>query len=44
MKVGPGAVLRDCIIGSRAVIGPNAELGFTAVVESGGVVPGDARL
>ncbi|MGH7384036.1 MAG: NDP-sugar synthase, partial [Candidatus Rokuibacteriota bacterium] len=44
VKVGPGAVLRDCIIGSRAVIGPNAELGFTAVVESGGVVPGDARL
>ncbi|MGH7301463.1 MAG: sugar phosphate nucleotidyltransferase [Candidatus Rokuibacteriota bacterium] len=44
VKVGPGAVLRDCIIGSRAVIGPNAELGFTAVVESDTVVPGDARL
>lgn len=44
VNVGPGAILRDCIIGSGASIGAKAQLGFTAVVESGTVVPADARL
>jgi mannose-1-phosphate guanylyltransferase len=44
IKVGPGAILRDCIIGSGASIGAKAQLGFTAIVESGTVVPADARL
>lgn len=44
VNVGPGAILRDCIIGSGARIGAKAQLGFTAIVESGTVVPADARL
>jgi len=41
--VGPGAVLRDCIVGAGARIGANAELGFTAVVEADTVVPPGTR-
>ena len=44
VHVGPGAVLRDCIVGSHVTIGANAQLGFTAVVESHTVVPPDGRL
>jgi len=42
--VGPGAVLRDCIVGSGTRIGANARLGFTAVLESNTVVPPNARM
>jgi len=42
--VGPGAVLRDCIVGSGTRIGANAQLGFTAVLESNTVVPPNARM
>ena len=41
--VGPGAVLRDCIVGSGTRIGANAQLGFTAVLESNTVVPPNER-
>lgn len=41
--VGPGAVLRDCIVGAQVSIGAGAQLGFTAVVESGAAVPADSR-
>jgi NDP-sugar pyrophosphorylase family protein len=44
VNVGPGAVLRDCIIGSRVTVGPNAQLGFTAVLEANTVVPPDTRM
>jgi NDP-sugar pyrophosphorylase family protein len=43
VDVGPGAVLRDCIIGSSVRIGARAQLGFTAVVENHAVVPADSR-
>jgi len=42
--VGPRAVLRDCIVGSGTRIGANAQLGFTAVLESNTVVPPNARM
>jgi mannose-1-phosphate guanylyltransferase len=41
--VGPGAVLRDCIVGAGARIGANAQLGFTAVLEANTVVPPGSR-
>jgi NDP-sugar pyrophosphorylase family protein len=41
--VGPGAVLRDCIVGTGARIGANAQLGFTAVLEANTVVPPNTR-
>jgi mannose-1-phosphate guanylyltransferase len=44
VKVGPHAVLRDCIVGSGSTIGPSAQLGFTAVLESDSVVAAHARL
>jgi mannose-1-phosphate guanylyltransferase len=44
VTVGPGAVLQDCIEGSRVQIGANAQLGFTAVVEGNTAVPAGARL
>ncbi len=44
VTVGPGAVLQDCIVGSRVQIGANAQLGFTAVVEGNTAVPAGARL
>jgi NDP-sugar pyrophosphorylase family protein len=44
VTVGPGAVLRDCIVGARVRIGANAQLGFTAVVEGDTAVPAGARL
>lgn len=44
VTVGPGAVLQDCIVGARARIGANAQLGFTAVVEGDTAVPAGARL
>jgi len=43
VNVGPGAVLRDCIVGSDVTIGARAHLGFTAVLESNTVVPPDTR-
>jgi mannose-1-phosphate guanylyltransferase len=42
--VGAGAVLRDCIVGSGVRIGADAQLGFTAVLENGAVVPSRARM
>jgi mannose-1-phosphate guanylyltransferase len=44
VTVGPGAILRDCIVGSSVGIGARAQLGFTAVVESGATIPPEARL
>ncbi|HUM16073.1 MAG TPA: NDP-sugar synthase [Candidatus Nitrosotalea sp.] len=44
VQVGPGAVLRDSIVGARTRIGANAQLGPSAVVESDVTVPADARL
>ena len=44
VEVGPDAVLRDCIVGSRVGVGARAQLGFTAVVEGHTTVPADARL
>jgi mannose-1-phosphate guanylyltransferase len=44
VDVGPGAVLRDCIVGSNVTIGANAQLGFTAVLEAGTIVPPDSRM
>jgi NDP-sugar pyrophosphorylase family protein len=43
VRVGPGAILRDCIVGARVEVGAGAQLGFTAVVEDGAVVPADSR-
>ena len=43
VEVGPGAVLRDCIVGAGARIGANAQLGFTAVLEANAVVAPNAR-
>jgi mannose-1-phosphate guanylyltransferase len=42
--VGPGAVLRDCIVGAGARIGAGAQLGFTAVLESNAIVPPNTRM
>ncbi len=44
VSVGAGAVLRDCITGSNVTIGPHAQLGFTAVLESGTTVPPHSKL
>ena len=41
--IGPGAVLRDCIVGAGARIGADAQLGFTAVLEANTVVPPNTR-
>ena len=38
VEVGPGAVLRDCVVGAGARIGANAQLGSSAVLESDAVV------
>jgi carbonic anhydrase/acetyltransferase-like protein (isoleucine patch superfamily) len=43
VHIGAGAVLQDCIVGSHVTVGPNARLGFTAVVESHAVIPPDDR-
>jgi len=44
VTVGPGAVLRDCIVGAGARIGAGAHLGSTAVLEASAVVPARARM
>jgi mannose-1-phosphate guanylyltransferase len=44
VEVGPGAVLRDCIVGTGTRIGARAHLGPTVVLEAGASVPADARL
>jgi NDP-sugar pyrophosphorylase family protein len=44
VDVGAGAVLRGCVIGADARIGPRAEIGPDIVLESGAVVPEHARL
>ena len=43
VEVGPGAVLRDAIVGAGARIGANARLGPSAILESGATVPANAR-
>jgi mannose-1-phosphate guanylyltransferase len=42
VKVGPGAVLRDCVIGARARIGAHARVGPGVTLESGADVPDHA--
>ena len=44
VDVGAGAVLRGCVVGADARIGPRAEIGPDIVLESGAVVPEHARL
>ena len=44
VEVGAGAVLRGCVVGADARIGPRAEIGPDIVLESGAVVPEHARL
>ena len=44
MTVGPGAVLRDCIVAAGARIGAGADLGPAAVLGAGASVPDRARL
>jgi NDP-sugar pyrophosphorylase family protein len=44
VRVGPGAVLRECIVGADARIGAQAEIGSGVVLETGAVVPDRARL
>jgi mannose-1-phosphate guanylyltransferase len=42
VSVGPGAVLRDCVIGARARVGAHARVGPGVALESGAVVPDHA--
>ena len=44
VRVGEGAVLRDCVVGAGAQVGPHAHVGPGAVLEDGAVVPAHARL
>jgi len=39
VEVGPGAVLRDCVIGADVKIGAHARIGAGVVLESGAVIP-----
>jgi mannose-1-phosphate guanylyltransferase len=43
VRVGEGAVLRDCVVGAHADIGAEAELGGNIALESGAVVAAGAR-
>ena len=42
--MGPGAAVRDCVVGAGARIGAHAEVGAGVVLESGAVVAERARL
>jgi NDP-sugar pyrophosphorylase family protein len=42
VSVGPGAVVRDCVIGARAQVGAHARVGPGVALESGAVVPDHA--
>jgi len=44
VEVGPGAAVRDCVVGAGARIGAHAEVGAGVVLESGAVVAERARL
>jgi NDP-sugar pyrophosphorylase family protein len=44
VHVGPGAALRDCVVGADARIGAHAEVGAGVVLESGAVVAERSRL
>jgi NDP-sugar pyrophosphorylase family protein len=44
VSVGPGAVLRECVIGAGVRIGAHARVGPGVVLESGAVVPDHATL
>ncbi|MBI4592961.1 MAG: NDP-sugar synthase [Candidatus Rokubacteria bacterium] len=44
VAVGPGAVLRGCVVGADAWIGAGAVVGADVVLESGAVVAAQARL
>jgi NDP-sugar pyrophosphorylase family protein len=44
VHVGPGAALRDCVVGADAHIGAHAEVGAGVVLESGAVVAERSRL
>ena len=44
VSVGDGAILRDCIIASRARVGGSARIGPGAVIEADRVVPDHARV
>ncbi len=39
VEVGPGAILRDCVVGADVRIGAHARLGAGVVLESGAVIP-----
>jgi NDP-sugar pyrophosphorylase family protein len=44
VRVGDGAILRDCVVGAGATIGDRAEVGDGVVLEAGALVPaGEAR-
>jgi mannose-1-phosphate guanylyltransferase len=44
VEVGPGAVLRDCVVGADARIGAHADIGPGVILESGAVIPERTRL
>ncbi len=44
VEVGPGAILRDCVVAAGARIGAHARLGADVVLEAGAVVPERATL
>jgi NDP-sugar pyrophosphorylase family protein len=44
VEVGPGAVLRDCVVGADVRIGAHASLESGVVLESGAVIAEHARL
>ncbi len=44
VEVGPGAMLRDCVVGPEARIGARAQVSAGAALESGAVVADHARI
>ncbi len=44
VTVGPGAVLRDCVIPSDVTIGPHADIGPGAVIEPNTTIPPHTKL
>jgi acetyltransferase-like isoleucine patch superfamily enzyme len=44
VRVGPGAVLRECVVPANVVIGAHAELGPGVVVAPDTTIPDGARV
>jgi NDP-sugar pyrophosphorylase family protein len=44
VRVGPGAVLHDCVVAAEATIGAQAEIGPGVTLEAGAVIPDHTRL